>query len=82
MMLALLREHGSLAPADDVQGREAILMDHAEVPLCFGKNLLARMRLKAKQDFEKCAGWSWPAGQMQHMSTRRDHPRDFRHAFA
>ena len=81
-MLALLREHGGLAPADDVQRREAVFMDHAEVSFGFGKDLWARMRLKAKQDFQKCAGWSWPAGQMQHMSTRRDHPRDFRHAFA
>jgi hypothetical protein len=80
-VLALLRQHGGLAPADDVQRREAIFMDHAEVLFSFRKNCWTRVGLKAEQDFQERAGWCGPAGQMKHMSTRRDHARDFSNTF-
>ncbi len=46
--LGLLREHGCLAPTDDLPGREAVFVDHAKVPGSVTQNIFAWMRLEAK----------------------------------
>ena len=41
-------EHGSLAPANDLQRRKAILMNHAEVAIRLAEYFFSWMRLEAK----------------------------------
>ena len=75
-------EHCRFAPADYLQAREPILVDHAEVLSRVAKDRVSRMRLEAKQDLQERGGRRRTAGDMKEMSTRRNYSRNLSHALA
>jgi hypothetical protein len=80
--LKLLREHGCLAPANYLQTREAILVNHAEVFARVAQDFFSGMRLEAKQDFEEGSGGRRTARDMKQVSAWRNHSGNLSHALA
>src|SRR6266511_82288 len=81
VLLELLSQRRCLAPADDLHGWKAILVNQTEVLVSLAQYFPSWMRLEAKQDFEESSCWGRsPAGNVQQVPARHDHTREFRHA--
>lgn len=78
--LDLLGKNRALAPADNLQGWEAVMVDQLEVAFCVVHHVPRGMMFEAEKNLEHCTCNRRPTGNMQQVSAGINHSRQLIHA--